>query len=161
MSDKTDLTLIDFNEPTLEFAETKLRQIARENSRTTSMQFVHRSVHDLLKQASRSQDAPEEKYDLVYCAGLFDYLNDKVCSRLTQLFFRWLNPGGAVMVTNVHADQPVRGFMEHLQEWSLVLRNERQMMDLAPDRPQERVYADKTGANVFLLLRCPDDAVEE
>ena len=166
LSDKVDLTLVDFNQPTLEFVETKLREIAREHSRTTKMQFVHRSVHELLKQASRSKDtsekdAADEKYDLVYCAGLFDYLNDKVCSRLTQLFYRWLNPGGAVMVTNVHADQPVRGFMEHLQEWSLVLRNERQMVDLVPDHPQERVYVDKTGANVFLLLRCPENDAEE
>lgn len=160
LSDKVDLTLVDFNEPTLEFAETQLREIAREHSRATEMQFVHRSVHDLLKQASGAQDAPQEKYDLVYCAGLFDYLNDKVCSRLTELFYRWLSPGGAVMVTNVHADQPVRGFMEHLQEWSLVLRNEQQMVGLAPDRPQERVYVDKTGANVFLLLRCPEDDAE-
>ena len=51
--------------------------------------------------------------------------------------------------------------MEHLQEWSLVLRNEQQMVGLAPDRPQERVYVDKTGANVFLLLRCPEDDAEE
>ena len=161
LSDQIDLTLIDFNEPTLEFAETKLREIALEHSRKTKMQFVHRSVHELLKQALRAQNPPEEKYDLVYCAGLFDYLNDKVCSRLTQLFYRWLNPGGAVMVTNVHADQPVRGFMEHLQEWSLVLRNEQQMADLVPTHPQERIYVDKTGANVFMLLRCPDDGAEK
>lgn len=157
LADQVDLTLIDFNGPTLEFAETKLREVAREHSRSTKMRFVHRSVHELLKQASRTQESPVKTYDLVYCAGLFDYLNDKVCSRLTQLYYRWLNPGGAVMVTNVHADQPVRGFMEHLQEWNLVLRNEKQMMALAPDHPHERVYVDKTGANVFLLLRCPED----
>ena len=65
------------------------------------------------------------------------------------------------MVTNVHADQPVRGFMEHLQEWSLVLRNEQQMADLVPTHPQERIYVDKTGANVFMLLRCPGEGAEE
>lgn len=161
LSDKVDLTLVDFNEPTLEFAEAKLREIAGEHSRKTTMQFVHRSVHELLKQALRAQDDSEEKYDLVYCAGLFDYLTDKVCSRLTQLFYRWLHPGGAVMVTNVHADQPVRGFMEHLQEWSLVLRNEQQMVGLVPGLPLERIYVDMTGANVFMLLRCPGEGAEE
>ncbi len=77
------------------------------------------------------------EFDLVYCAGLFDYLSDKVCSRLLQYFAARTNPGGTVLVTNVHSSNPQKISMEHLLEWHLIYRDEAQLKACC-QRPRTR-----------------------
>jgi extracellular factor (EF) 3-hydroxypalmitic acid methyl ester biosynthesis protein len=60
-----------------------------------------------------------------------------------------------VLATNVHTRQPVKGFMEHLQEWNLILRDERHMLNLCPGVGRQTVSSEGTGANVFLEIRKP------
>jgi extracellular factor (EF) 3-hydroxypalmitic acid methyl ester biosynthesis protein len=89
----------------------------------------------------------------VYCAGLFDYLSDRTCKRLMQHFYNLATPGGLVVSTNVHKNNPVRYFMEHIMEWHLIYRDEAKMQALAPDG---KVRLDVTGINVFLEVRKPE-----
>jgi extracellular factor (EF) 3-hydroxypalmitic acid methyl ester biosynthesis protein len=156
LSDRTEFDLVDFNQATLECAESQLSVAIRQYRRRTVVRYQHQSVHQLLKQASgRTLDA-KPGYDLVYCAGLFDYLNDRICGRLLRLFHAWTMPGGLVVVTNVHPRQSARGFMEHLQEWNLILRDEKQMLALAPGLGRQTISTEATGANVFLDIRRTD-----
>ena len=82
-----------------------------------------------MKEATRGalgkETAPFVAADLIYCAGLFDYLSDKICSRLLQLFYNWANAGGLVVATNVTPSNSVRYFLEHLLEWNLIYRARR------------------------------------
>lgn len=153
LSDHCELELLDFNEPTLEYAQSQLSEAIRSHQRRTNVKYTHRSVHQLLKQAASRKAEGEPKYDLVYCAGLFDYLGDRICGRLIKLFHAWTLPGGLVVVTNVHPRQSAKAFMEHLQEWNLILRDEQQMLDLSPGLGRQEVYTEPTGANVFLNVR--------
>ena len=58
---------------------------------------MQRSVHQLLKQAEWwSGDCNGNHMILVYCAGLFDYLSQKVCKKLVELFAKLLRPQGLV-----------------------------------------------------------------
>lgn len=156
LSERGQFELMDFNQETLDYAAERLREACREGGNSPSVNFLHRSVHELLKQSVRRNPSGEEpRYDVVYCAGLFDYLSDKVCSRLLTLFYRWVVPGGVVVATNVHPANPVRGFMEHAVEWYLVYRNEQDMAGLVPETGRQRVYADSTGINVFLRIDKP------
>src|SRR4030095_10111388 len=105
--DLLSFTLLDFSEPTLDYTRARIDDVCAAHGRTQHVQFVHQSVHDLLKQASkRATPLDQGGFDLVYCAGLFDYLSDKVCSRLLQYFVSRTNPGGTVLVTNVHSSNP-------------------------------------------------------
>lgn len=144
-------TLLDFSEPTIEYTRGQIQQACIRSGRTTDVRFVQASVHDLLKRSANSL-APldDERFDFVYCAGLFDYLSDKVCSRLLQYFTTRTNPGSTVLVTNVHSSNPQQVLMEHLLEWHLIYRDEAQFERLLPAaRTHTHVYTDETGANVF------------
>jgi extracellular factor (EF) 3-hydroxypalmitic acid methyl ester biosynthesis protein len=116
--------------------------------------YILKTVQELLRQAIE-MPANSQSYDIIYCAGLFDYLSDRVCAKLVKLFYQWCEPGGRVVVTNVHSSNPVKGLMEHVMEWHLVTRDESDMLRLAPDPDAAKIYTDETGINVFLELVKP------
>ncbi|MEM6312457.1 MAG: class I SAM-dependent methyltransferase [Planctomycetota bacterium] len=157
LADRVEFHLMDFNEETLAYTRGAVMKECEIAGRKPLVQFIHRSVNDILREAARGalgkNDEPPPTYDIVYCAGLFDYLNDKICKRLMGLFASWTNPGGLTISTNVHPNNDVRFFIEHVLEWNLIYRDEKQMMAVAPDTGDSKVLCDETGVNVFLEVR--------
>lgn len=153
-----DIELLDFNAETLEHARAGIVRAAGTDD-PPGIRFTHKSIHELLKDASpRGGRAPVVPgYDMIYCAGLFDYLSDRVCQRLLKLFCAMTYPGGLVMATNVHRSNPIRCNMEFLLEWHLVYRDETEMAAIAPDGIERDIYCESTGLNVFLDLRIPPE----
>ncbi|MFW6118783.1 MAG: class I SAM-dependent methyltransferase [Planctomycetota bacterium] len=156
LSERCSIELLDFNRETLDYARDVLHKAARESDSKPDLNYVHRSIHHLLKQSARRDATPEPQYDLVYCAGLFDYLSDRICERLVELFYAWTNPGGLLVTTNVHTNNPIRYYMEYLLEWHLNYRDEVDLLEMAPQGSTPRVYTDSTGVNVFLEIKKSD-----
>jgi len=67
------------------------------------------------------------KFDFVYAAGLYDYLNDKVSVKLTQRCLDMLKPNGVFLFANFATDIMVDGYMETFMNWALLLRSEEDM----------------------------------
>jgi extracellular factor (EF) 3-hydroxypalmitic acid methyl ester biosynthesis protein len=160
---ETRFTLLDFNEETLEHVRARLEAIKQRHGRNLPVQFIQRSVHQILKDSGRSvQPLEEAQYDYVYCAGLFDYLSDQVCKRLMNYFYGLLAPNGLLVVTNVsdvlNQTRPFRYSMEYILDWHLIYRDGPRVLALAPDSaPPESssVFTEDTGVNVFLEVRKP------
>ncbi len=148
-ADNLHFTLIDFNEETLSYAKDMIAAAMKDSGRQVRVDFVQRSVHELLKQSLASGNGETERYHFVYCAGLFDYLSDRICQRLLTLFTRWTLPGGTVMATNVHPDNPTRWIMEHVVDWHIIHRSIEDMRAISPSDYPARVYDDDTHLNVF------------
>lgn len=153
LSDRVHFTLVDFNEETLEATRRKLDETIRAHARRCQVECVHRSIDEVLRAAAKQQPVFTDEYHLVYCAGLFDYLSDLVCSSLVDMFYGLTSPAGLMLVTNVHTRHPSRAFMEHLLEWNLVLRDEVGMEQLGSEPMPKRIYCESTGTNVFLEAR--------
>lgn len=159
--------LVDFSGETLDWTRARLDAIMQRTGRPTVIDYVHDSVHNLLKRRHRpvraqAQEQEQEQqgrggdFDAVYCAGLFDYLSDKVCARLLLHFASRVRPGGSLLVTNVHENNPGKFGMEHLLEWHLIYRNEATLSALLPGNAAERhIYVDATGVNVFAQVSMP------
>jgi len=154
-ADRAEFTLLDFNQETLEYARTRLQTACVESRCHPNLNFVHKSIHDLLRE-SGSKDAPTEQWDLVFCAGLFDYLSDRICKRLMRLFYAWTQPGGRIAATNVHARNPIRHFMEHILEWYLIYRDDKSFAGLVPSDWKPEVSTDNTGVNVYIVADKPE-----
>ncbi|TNF59462.1 MAG: class I SAM-dependent methyltransferase [Burkholderiales bacterium] len=157
--DHLDVTLMDFSDETLLYTSQRLIELANAAGREPiPVSLRHESVHQLLKRSSREQAVPsEDQYDYIYCAGLFDYLADKACARLIAYFDRHLRPGGTVLVTNVHASNPERFWMEHFMEWYLIYRDEAGLESLFPaSLSGVTTYTDATGVNVFAEAHKPE-----
>ena len=143
--------LVDFSEETLAWTRDRLASINGRIGKAVTIDYVHDSVHQLLKRRTTPMQADNREFDAVYCAGLFDYLSDKVCSRLMMHFATRTRRGGTLLVTNVHSCNPEKLFvMGHLLEWYLIYRDEAKMDFLLPEQSTERkIYVDATGVNVF------------
>jgi extracellular factor (EF) 3-hydroxypalmitic acid methyl ester biosynthesis protein len=165
IANQMHFTLLDFNEETLVHVRAKLEEVKRSYSRSTPIEFLKRSVQQLLKEAGRSVPrTPANQYDFIYCAGLFDYLSDQMCKRRMDIFYDLLAPGGLLVATNVsaalNASRPFRYSMEYILDWHLCYRDGHQVRALAPTgAPADsvKVLAEQTGVNVFLEVRKPSD----
>jgi extracellular factor (EF) 3-hydroxypalmitic acid methyl ester biosynthesis protein len=146
--------LLDFNAETLSYAKRQIGAATTQQRDPPQVEFILKTVQELLRQAIELPEG-HKTYDIIYCAGLFDYLSDRVCAKLVRLFYQWCEPGGRVIVTNVHSSNPVKGLMEHVMEWHLVLRDEADMERLGPDLGPLKIYTDETGINVFLEIDKP------
>lgn len=155
ISSDVHFTLCDFNDETLAHTGSILTNLSQRHGRRTVIDMQKKSVHQILKQADRVKLPVNEAYDVVVCAGLFDYLSDKVCRKLVQIFHDMLGPGGLLITTNVDV-HPARNEMEYFLEWHLIHRNSRQMRDLAPTRAAKDdvlISRDSSGVNVFMDVR--------
>ncbi|MDR3482247.1 MAG: class I SAM-dependent methyltransferase [Burkholderiaceae bacterium] len=142
--------LVDFSEETLGWTKESLDAVIARIGRPISIEYTHESVHELLKRRLKTE-SEGVLFDAVYCAGLFDYLSDKVCARLMEHFALRTRSGGTILATNVHSRTPERVFvMEHLLEWYLIYRDEARMETLFPERSVERkIYTEQIGVNIF------------
>lgn len=157
LSNKANFTLLDFNDETLAHTNKVLEEVRIKYGRQTRIQAVKKSVNQILKEGLKSfATGPGQSFDFIYCAGLFDYLSDRVCKRLMNSFYEVLAPGGLLIATNVDSSNPNKGLMEFISEWHLVYRNSQQLKSLIPDgAPPENVQlrADETGVNIFIEVR--------
>ncbi len=147
--------LLDFSEEALDWTRQRLMEITIKRGRPVSITYTRDSVHALLKRRADTTDCAPA-FDAVYCAGLFDYLSDKVCARLMLQFAARLHRGGTLLATNVHSDNPGRYGMEHVLDWHLVYRDEAALEALLPPQAgARRIFVDATGVNVFAQATLP------
>lgn len=157
LSNRVDFTLMDFNKETLAHAGQKLAEAKHQFSRRTPIRTQQVSVYELLKRTRRN-DGDAEKFDLIYCAGLFDYLAPDTCRALMELWYDSLSPGGLMLIANMNDTKPFRNFIEFILDWQLIYRDSREILSLVPERCCEttRVIAEPTSVNLFLHIRKPD-----
>ena len=120
---------------------------------------MRQPVQQMLKQAAKSGagKAPAQQYEVVYCAGLFDYLTTPICRSLIAHFYELVAPGGLLLVTNVASNRS-RNEMEYFLEWHLIYRDSNAMRGLAPRQvlPENiLVRSEPSGVNIFLEIRKP------
>ena len=155
-----DFTLADFDGETLEYIRRTLQKNPPEARSKLTIDFRKMSVLQLIKESRRTQDAEAGRFDLVYCAGLFDYLPNNSCRELMNIFYEMVAPGGLLIATNVEPSNPLRFGMEYLLDWHLIYRNDKQMRDIRPDAADKTdicIRTDATGVNLFLEVRKPDN----
>jgi extracellular factor (EF) 3-hydroxypalmitic acid methyl ester biosynthesis protein len=158
-----EFTLLDFNSETIAHTTRVLADIKRQFNRRTQIQLQKKSVHQVLKEGSKPDVVTggqngDGKYDLIYCAGLFDYLSDETCRQLMTIFYDWLAPGGLLAATNVDDAKPFRHMLEFVLDWHLIYRDVKKGASLLPDRAQpdlSSVRKDPTEVNVFIETRKP------
>jgi trans-aconitate methyltransferase len=72
-------------------------------------------------------------FDLIYSAGLYDYLDDRVARVLTHKLVTMLRPGGVLRVANLTPGLPDTPYMEAMMDWWLTYRTADELRSLVTE----------------------------
>ena len=100
----------------------------------------------------------EEKYDIIWSAGLFDYFDDKAFVYILKKFKTWIANDGEIVIGNFNQKHnPTRDYMELFGDWYLHHRTAGQLIDLAIEAgfstSQLSVNNEEENVNLFLHIR--------
>jgi extracellular factor (EF) 3-hydroxypalmitic acid methyl ester biosynthesis protein len=103
--------------------------------------------------------SPTRKYDLIWSGGLFDYFNDRIFVLLLRRLYKFLRPGGELVIGNFSDRNPSRSYMELLGDWYLHYRTPDSLLRLGSEagivRDALHVDSEPEGINLFLHARLP------
>lgn len=116
-----------------------------------SLQLVDREVGSLgissvcasIKALFRGEVA-EQKFDLIYTTGLYDYLDERIGTKLTQRMFEMLNPGGRVIIANFLPGTTCSAYMDAMLDWKLIYRSDAELMNLSSTIPAAEIASKRT-----------------
>lgn len=77
------------------------------------------------------------QFDLIYSAGLYDYLGRRTAQRLTAQLYKMLKPGGRLLLINISPDYPEIGYFESFMDWSMIGRGKSELLELTSGLPGE------------------------
>ena len=98
----------------------------------------------------------KRKFQLTYCAGLFDYFTDSICKRLVKYLVNQTESGGYAIITNVHKNSFSRHIMDYGGGWEIIHRDEKELMTLVPPEYKTELHFDINRANIFLKISIPN-----
>lgn len=100
---------------------------------------------------------PDRQYDIIWSAGVFDYLDDKQFVFLLKKLRSFLEPDGSVIIGNFSNKNPTRKYMELFGKWFLYHRSEKELINLAIESGVEKthisVVSEPLGVNLFLRIK--------
>jgi extracellular factor (EF) 3-hydroxypalmitic acid methyl ester biosynthesis protein len=153
-------TLCDFDPAPLDFNRRqfeKLARLPRNGVPPPQVSFVQLSTYQLLRQRDSSEKLrhPDGLMDVVIAAGILDYLKDNVIQRFLDTMASQLAPGGLLLLTNLHQENPWRSFMEYICDWFVIHRTKEQFQALCEGpaargmQTVENITDAPSGTNIF------------
>jgi extracellular factor (EF) 3-hydroxypalmitic acid methyl ester biosynthesis protein len=152
--------LLDQDPSAHETAHNHLTRILLERHRgvlPVSVQCLHFSVRQLLKPQTPEDHSVRDglgDLDLVYSAGLYDYLPDLVAQRLTSVLYSRLRPGGRLLLGNMVETPDTTWILHFVLGWPLLYRSDEAMLRLAqrlsPVPASVGITRDSTERCIFL-----------
>jgi hypothetical protein len=159
------LILLDQDPHAHETAHANLTRILLERHHgmlPVMVQCLHFSVRQVIRPQTREEQRVVQEVlsdlDLVYSAGLYDYLPDLVALRLTRRLYARLRAGGRLLIGNL-VDTPDGWILEYVVGWLLRYRTNESMLSLAhglePNPVSVGLVRDATERCIFLDVRKP------
>lgn len=97
-----------------------------------------------------------EKFDLIWSAGLFDYFDDDAFINLLSRISSWCAQSGEIVIGNFSVSNPSRSYMEKAVDWHLIHRTDQGLKGLALragfKNEQVEVRSEVLGVNLFLHI---------
>ena len=94
--------------------------------------------------------------DIIYSAGLTDYLDDRLFRILASRAWEFLKPGGVLVLSNFAKSNPNKAWMDHIFQWKLIHRDENDLRSIFSGTPfgdDIEIMAEDQGVNLFAIAR--------
>ncbi len=116
----------------------------------SSIKCVPGNIKDLI-----SRKIKIGKFDFIYSAGLYDYLEDKVARLLTKVLFGMLKKDGRLLIANFVPGNRESGYMEAFMDWQLLYRTRQQFEKVNGELEKyvQRIFFDENKYVIYLEFR--------
>lgn len=136
--DRLRMTCIDLDGQAIRYAQEKLWTYA------DRVNFVNRNALKF--------NPAQEKYDIIWSAGLFDYFTDATMIALLKKFNSWLKYGGSAVVGNFNSENnPSRAYMEAFCFWFLKHRSRTYLENICESAWFSEVRIEQEPLNINLF----------
>ncbi len=151
-----EFDLVDFSDRTLVEAKRQFDECRRiADPSGVDIRLRQDSVVELAKKTRRvGAEKTEGEYDLVYCAGLFDYLSERMCSSIVSYLYDQTRTGGKVIVSNYTPNNALRYFMGVVLDWELIHRTPDEfhsLMKSTKARDNYEIFEDDTRTELYAV----------
>jgi extracellular factor (EF) 3-hydroxypalmitic acid methyl ester biosynthesis protein len=96
------------------------------------------------------------KFDLIYSAGLYDYLPSSLASKLTTTLISLLNNQGRLITANFSKNSHGRGYLDWIMDWQLIFRTKEEFATISmPEKQLNNLsfFADPHGNVIYSDFR--------
>jgi len=93
-------------------------------------------------------------FDIIYSAGLTDYLEDRIFLSLINRVYECLVKGGTLIIGNFGPSNQNRAFLDHILQWRLIHRSEGDLVNLFSRSrfgSHIRILTEESGVNLFAI----------
>lgn len=142
-----EITLLDQDATALNHARRQIESLAEQAGGRARVRCLNTSIRQVIA------GGLDTSYDLVYSAGLFDYLKDAAVRMAGARLVAALAPGGRAVIGNFAPVNPTRSFMELVLDWPLHHRSSEDLSHLFADLGSGMdVEHEATGVNLFAVI---------
>lgn len=143
-----NFTCLDQDEESLKHAQKQLGSIERFVKSGYKFNFKNLAIRNVI-----AGGLPEKDYDMVYSAGLFDYLTEPVAQMAAQKMMAALKPGGKLIIGNFSTENPCAPFMELWLDWNLIYRSKEDLERMFKGFGSKvTVEKEPLGVNLFVVI---------
>lgn len=148
-----EFVMIDQDNTALGDVNTILAPMVLKSGGRVRTRFLYIAFEDLINSGERLMNL--ERGDLVYCAGMFDYLGREKAEAVISDLFSRVKPAGTLIVGNFGGDPrpPAAWMISYTTDWNLRYRSRAEMTDLGAvleDTRVVEVVTEETGTHFFV-----------
>lgn len=139
--------LLDQDINALKYSQLSINKITRRKKQNPQLHFLTTSVRDVIKKGLKTDD-----FDLIYTAGLFDYLGDTTAYRTAEILFNALAPQGQLIIGNFDFSNPDKLMMDLIMDWPLIYRSRNDLLNLFSPISVPTIEHEEESINLFCVF---------
>jgi len=144
---RAEIALLDQDASALRHARGQLEALAAQARIELTLRCLNTSIKTVIAEGLHGS------YDLIYSAGLFDYLKDRTARAAGARLVQALTPGGHALIGNFAVANPTRPLMELILDWPLHHRSASDLHQLFGGIGADlAIEQEATGVNLFAAI---------
>lgn len=145
---KIEFVCIDQDAESLKHAQKEILSIERFAKTGHQFKFLNLAIKNILVNG-----LPENNFDLIYTAGLFDYFTDSVAISAAKSLYNGLAESGELIIGNFCKSNPTRALMEIILDWHLIYRTRDDLLRIFGQIGKTvEIEQEQLGINLFALI---------
>lgn len=149
LSDKIEIYLVDQDVDALKHAQFKLRNLTSTHNTNVKIKYINSAIKNII-----AKGLDEGGFDLIYSAGLFDYLSAPVAEVTANRLHKSLSENGELIIGNFSVSNPNQFTMNLALDWQLLYRSKEDMEQIFNFIDKNvTIEEESLGINLFAIAK--------